>query len=72
MVQCHELTLRQTSDVAVMCQIEPSPRDRTKSKKKTKNVCPSLLCDRFEFKELYYYSVLVIFVNTGICSDMIS
>ncbi|KAG6445868.1 hypothetical protein O3G_MSEX004134 [Manduca sexta] len=35
-IQSHEISFKQTSEAAVMCQIEPSPRGRAKNKKKTK------------------------------------
>ncbi|XP_045497711.1 testis-expressed protein 2 isoform X1 [Colias croceus] len=36
-MQTHEVSTKQTSDVGVMCQIEPSPHERNKGKKKKKD-----------------------------------
>ncbi|CAK1547090.1 unnamed protein product [Leptosia nina] len=36
-IQTHEATSKQTSDVGVMCQLDPSPHERNKGKKKKKD-----------------------------------
>ncbi|CAH0579106.1 unnamed protein product [Chrysodeixis includens] len=43
-IQSHEMTLKQTTEVAVLCQIEPSPRERKKKRKDSKSPSPECQC----------------------------